>query len=107
MPTIDDEAREELRLTLHVVPGWALSPAGWRAIEGSLIGVRHALERDDRGALFRHLAEIDRAAPARLARLSPGDGAGDGSSSSPPAIVLELVNSLVHPPARGPGGATP
>src|SRR5688572_18001847 len=67
MPTIDDEAREELRLTLHVVPGWALSPAGWRAIEGSLIGVRHALERDDRGALFRHLAEIDRAAPARLA----------------------------------------
>ena len=108
MPMIDDDAREELRLTLHVVPGWRLSDDGWRTIERSIIDVRHALERDDRVAFFRHLGEIDGAAPTRLARLSPDGGdAGDGGSSAPPESVLELVNSLVHAPDPGSRGPAP
>ncbi len=76
MPTIDDDDRNELRLTLSVVPGWELSHSGWRSVERSLVGVRDALERDDRVSFFRHLEEIDRAAPARLARLSPDADTG-------------------------------
>jgi CATRA-associated small protein len=107
MPTIDDDDRNELRLTLGVVPGWKLSHAGWRSIQSSLDGVRDALERNDRISFFRHLEEIDRAAPARLARLSPDAGTGGGDSSSPPETVLELVNSLVHAPDQGARGAAP
>jgi hypothetical protein len=105
--TIGSDDREELRLTLHVVPGWKLSQAGWRTLESSLTGVRQAIESNDRVSFFRHLEEIDRAAPARLARLSPdADDAADGGSSSPPPALLELVNSLVHAPdARSTGGA--
>ena len=108
MTTIDDDDRNELRLTLGVVAGWRLSHTGWRSIESSLVSVRDALEHDDRISLFRHLEEIDRAAPARLARLSPDAGTGGGDSSTPPETVLELVNSLVHAPDQGgTGGAAP
>ncbi len=107
MPTIDDDDRNELRLTLGVVPGWTLSHEGWRSIESSLVSVRDALERNDRISFFRHLEEIDRAAPSRLARLSPDADTGGGDSSSPPETVLELVNSLVHAPDRGARGAAP
>ena len=107
MPTIDDSDRNELRLTLGVVPGWELSHTGWSAVERSLVGVRNALERGDRVSFFRHLEEIDRAAPARLARLSPDAGMGDTGSSSPPEPVLELVNSLVHAPDPGSKGGAP
>ena len=98
MTTIGSDDREELRLTLHVVPGWKLSQAGWRTLESSLTGVRQAIESNDRVSFYRHLEEIDRAAPARLARLSPDADAADGGSSSPSPALLELVNSLVHAP---------
>ena len=103
MPGIDDHARDELRLTLQVVPRWRLSEDGWRTIEQRLRDVRGAVERDDRIALYRHLEELDRAAPARLASLTPD--ADPPGGSAPPDPVLELINSLVHAPGGGePGG---
>lgn len=107
MPTIDDDDRNELRLTLNVVPGWELSPTGWSTVRRSLVGVQNALERGDRVSFYRHLEEIDRAAPARLARLSPDADMTDGAPSSPPEPVLELVNALVHAPDPGSKGGAP
>lgn len=106
MPGIDDDAREELRLSLQVVPGWQLSEDGWRTVERYLVGVREAVERNDRVSFFRHLQEIDRAAPPRLARLAPDADPGRHGSSTPPEPVLELINSLVHAPEAGASGTT-
>ena len=101
MPGIDQEAREELRLTLQVVPGWKLSPAGWRTVEGLLRSIGQAIEQGDRVSFFRDLEELDRAAPTRLARLSSDAGT---EASAPPDPVVELVNSLVHAPSTGASG---
>ena len=107
MTTIGSGDREELRLTLHVIPGWKLSQDGWRTLESSLTGVRKAIESNDRVSFYRYLEEIGRAAPMRLARLSPDADAADGGSSSPPQALLELVNSLVHAPDARSTGAAP
>jgi hypothetical protein len=104
MPGIDDHARDELRLSLQVVPRWRLSDDGWRTIEQRLRDVREAVERDDRIALYRHLEELDRSAPTRLASLSPDADASPAESTAPPDPVLELVNSLVHAPGAGEPG---
>lgn len=105
MPGIDDDARDELRLTLQVVPRWRLSQDGWRTIERRLHDVREAVERDDRIALYRRLEELDRSAPTRLASLAPDADPPPGATTAPPDPVLELVNSLVHPPGGGDPGA--
>lgn len=104
---IDDDAREELRLTLQVVPRWRLSGDGWRTIEQHLLDVQAALERNDRIAFYRHLQELDRAAPTRLAQLTPDADPGRAASIAPPEPVLELLNSLVHAPADGEPGRGP
>ncbi|MGH2539086.1 MAG: CATRA system-associated protein [Actinomycetota bacterium] len=106
MPGIDDDARDELRLTLQVVPRWQLSDEGWGTVEQMLIAIRDAVVRDDRVSFYRHLAELDRAAPRRLARLAPDEA--HGTTTAAPEPVLELMNSLVHAPAAGdPGTARP
>ena len=100
MAEIDQAAREELRLTLHVVPRWQLSADGWNQIEQILRDIASALESDDRRSFFRSLRQIDDAGPPRLARLGADDDAMR-SGSPPPAPVVELVNSLVHAPPTG------
>ncbi|MET0801080.1 MAG: CATRA system-associated protein [Actinomycetota bacterium] len=105
MPGIDDDARDELRLSLQVVHRWQLSDEGWRSVERLLIAVRDDVLKDDRVSFFRHLAELDRAAPTRLARLAPDE---PQTAAGAPEPVLELMNSLVHAPASGdPGMAGP
>lgn len=106
MAGIDEDAREELRLTLQIVPRWRLSGDGWRTIEQHLLDVQTAVERNDRIAFYRHLRELDEAAPARLARLAPDDEPAT-AGSAPPEPVLELINSLVHAPGDGRTGITP
>ena len=57
MPGIDDDARDELCLSLQVVHRWQLSDEGWRLVERLLIAVRDDVLKDDRVSFFRHLAE--------------------------------------------------
>jgi hypothetical protein len=101
MPGIDDAAREELRLTLAVVPRWKLSADGWDRIAQLLIDIRRSIAADDAPTFYRHLRSIDEAAPTRLARLEPDNEAESsrGGLTRPPEPLIELVNSLVHAPA--------
>jgi CATRA-associated small protein len=105
MPGIDDAVREDLRLSLHVIPGWKLTAQGWDRIERMLEDLRRAIEANDVNGLYRHLQRIDEAAPPRLARLGSDEGSEavpqDGWSTRPPEPVIELINSLVHAPTEG------
>jgi hypothetical protein len=102
MPGIDDAARDELRLTLRVVPRWKLNHEGWELVQAQLDELKRALESDDRSAFFRQLERLDRLGPARLARLDADDASNPSARAvPPPPPVVELVNTLVHPPGEG------
>ena len=88
MPGIDDAARDELRLTLHVVPRWKLNEAGWGLVEAQLHEVKRALESGDRSAFFRQLERLDRLGPARLGRLDVDDALNHASEVVPPRPSL-------------------
>jgi CATRA-associated small protein len=106
MAGIDDAAHDELRSTLQIVPRWKLNEEGWSLVEARLHGLRRALENDDRSAFFRQLEGLDRLSPPRLGRLDADDvsSRSAGGAAPPPPPVVELVNTLVHPPVGDDGG---
>jgi hypothetical protein len=102
MPGMDDAARDEVRLTLQVLPRWMLNGEGWDVVEVHLLELKRALETDDRSGVFRQLERLDDLAPSRLGRLDADDDSNStGGVVPPPPVVVELVNTLVHPPATG------
>jgi hypothetical protein len=73
MPGMDDAARDEVRLTLQVLPRWMLNGERWDVVEVHLLELKRALETDDRSSVFRELERAD-PSPRRLRATTEAGG---------------------------------
>lgn len=111
--TAFDETLADALTTVRLLSRWRLPARDWPEVEAALVRLSHAAQDGDARGLARALRDIEDRGPTRLARISSAPSADPTVSDgrAPPRIILDLVNTLIHPaegqdPASGASRAT-
>lgn len=92
-----EEAVEDAMSTVRLVPRWQLAPDQWPAAEAALQQLQAAVESGRAPEVRRAQEALEDLGPTRLGAILRSDTAAAPPRDPPPAAVLELVNTLVHP----------